>query len=436
MPAPHAPRSYETESLIFGAGGAGVEAGRVLADNGRSAIILEAGDGISGRIRTIAGIEHGAEFIHGLTDDFSERLNRYDLHADPYDLENAYVFAEGKLRPMNEMPASLTDIISVLRTKCGELIESGYNDTTTAAFFRDMMIKNPEWKPMERLIRRAIQNEYGAPLHELSLTGFKELSTYEEKNYRMREGYSELIERMAEGLDIRTSTPVLNVKWGESGVAAETPHGIFRAEKAIITVPLGVLQQGKPRFTPSLPEEKLQAITKLGSGRVWKIILECRERIWPKDMELLCSTTPSQTWWPGPVNNGQPPSMIALVGGKDVDNFEHSTQYAANVAVRDFERMLGRGASNVIENIDVIAWSDIPHIRMGYSFVPPFAPRARKTLAEPVEGKLFFAGEATSSRWPGTVHGALESGKRAAFEAMNVSMSPLSSSTDTPSAAA
>mgnify|MGYP006268404421 CR=1 FL=1 len=34
----------------------------------------------------------------------------------------------------------------------------------------------------------------------------------------------------------------------------------------------------------------------------------------------------------------------------------------------------------------------------------------RATLAEPINGRLFFAGEATSRQYPATVHGAFLSG--------------------------
>jgi monoamine oxidase len=41
---------------------------------------------------------------------------------------------------------------------------------------------------------------------------------------------------------------------------------------------------------------------------------------------------------------------------------------------------------------------------------------APKKLGEPIDDTLFFAGEATSSDFNGTVHGPFESGLRAARE--------------------
>jgi monoamine oxidase len=61
-------------------------------------------------------------------------------------------------------------------------------------------------------------------------------------------------------------------------------------------------------------------------------------------------------------------------------------------------------------------WSRDPFALCAYSCMPPGppGPAARGLLREPVAGRLLFAGEATSSGSPAMVHGALESGWRAA----------------------
>ena len=62
-------------------------------------------------------------------------------------------------------------------------------------------------------------------------------------------------------------------------------------------------------------------------------------------------------------------------------------------------------------------WSNDPFTRMAYSYVPVDQLETPRQLAEPVDNTLFFAGEATSlEAQNGTVHGALNSGLRAANE--------------------
>lgn len=56
-------------------------------------------------------------------------------------------------------------------------------------------------------------------------------------------------------------------------------------------------------------------------------------------------------------------------------------------------------------------WHNDPFFRGAYSYVPVDALPARRTMAEPAEDTLFFAGEATDFTGPGgTVHGAMASG--------------------------
>jgi len=67
------------------------------------------------------------------------------------------------------------------------------------------------------------------------------------------------------------------------------------------------------------------------------------------------------------------------------------------------------------------SWSTDPLTYGSYSFLGVGAlPAHRVALAEPVAQRIFFAGEATDSDNPATVHGALASGRRAAAQVLAV----------------
>lgn len=67
------------------------------------------------------------------------------------------------------------------------------------------------------------------------------------------------------------------------------------------------------------------------------------------------------------------------------------------------------------------SWSEDPYALGAFSFIGVGSnPEHRATLARPVSGRLFFAGEATSVNLPGTVAGALQSGLRAADEVLAI----------------
>ncbi|HEV2672572.1 MAG TPA: FAD-dependent oxidoreductase, partial [Gemmatimonadales bacterium] len=71
------------------------------------------------------------------------------------------------------------------------------------------------------------------------------------------------------------------------------------------------------------------------------------------------------------------------------------------------------------ENLDSWAshdWRADPFARGAYSYVGVGGSGAPRALGRPVDGTLFFAGEATNGEQIGTVAGALASGRRAARE--------------------
>jgi monoamine oxidase len=63
-------------------------------------------------------------------------------------------------------------------------------------------------------------------------------------------------------------------------------------------------------------------------------------------------------------------------------------------------------------------WQADPFARGAYSYVLVDGEGARQDLAAPLADTVFFAGEATSSDDSGTVAGALQTGERAAREAL------------------
>lgn len=67
-----------------------------------------------------------------------------------------------------------------------------------------------------------------------------------------------------------------------------------------------------------------------------------------------------------------------------------------------------------------INWGADPFARMGYSYNQVGSEKQRQVLAQPVEDKLFFAGEATHKIYPATVHGAMLSGVRVAKQINSV----------------
>jgi monoamine oxidase len=77
---------------------------------------------------------------------------------------------------------------------------------------------------------------------------------------------------------------------------------------------------------------------------------------------------------------------------------------------RELEEQLDASASH--------DWRADPFARGAYSYIGVGGSGAPRALARPVDGTLFFAGEATNGAEIGTVAGALSSGRRAAREVL------------------
>ena len=92
-----------------------------------------------------------------------------------------------------------------------------------------------------------------------------------------------------------------------------------------------------------------------------------------------------------------------------------------NQALDDLDAIFaGQASANFVEGF-IQDWTAEPYIRGTYSYPAPGSypnggPSMRETLAQPVGGELFFAGEATNNTAPSTVPGALQSGERASGE--------------------
>jgi monoamine oxidase len=63
-------------------------------------------------------------------------------------------------------------------------------------------------------------------------------------------------------------------------------------------------------------------------------------------------------------------------------------------------------------------WNADTFSRGAYAYLPVNGLDMQQELARPVQDTIFFAGEATSVGHIGTVHGAIESGQRAAKEVL------------------
>jgi monoamine oxidase len=231
---------------------------------------------------------------------------------------------------------------------------------------------------------------------------------------RVVDGFDRLMGHLAKGCTILMRRPVSAVHWSPRGVRVEADRD-YEARVAIVTLPLGVLQTGVPRFVPELPPAKREAITQLRMHPGMKVLLRFRQPLWPPSMTYLLLTEDVPVVWPP--RRGEP-VLTAFVMADRAAALRTPPGPVERVLTA-LGRAFGENLRRHLVASETVDWGEDPWTRGGYSSAPPGRTHLRQALAEPCS-PLLFAGEATDTISPGTVSGALRSGNRAAAEALHL----------------
>lgn len=420
---------HRERALVIGGGIAGLVAAWRLQQAGVEVEVLEARDRVGGRLWTASEygpfpVELGAEFIHGDRVITWRFLERYGLRAlDDPSQDRRYVGMKGRVFPSEDLSRPLGEGIFAPLARASEAwFAAGKPDTDLATALRwwaqeEGIDLTPQlWE----LWRTLASIGWSADLEEIGVYGDVE-ATYEGdgwRNWRIVEGQQALAERLAAelGTSVRLGCAVERIDWSEDSVCVVTTEGARRGDWAIVALPLGVLQSGAVEFVPGLPAELAEAIQRLSPGYSMKIVVEFTEDPWTPEIGCLFVTTPHGIWErPGLGFAAPEPVFSLLVGGSDARRLSAmGEEDAIREVVQALGAVLGQDLAGRIRQGRVVDWGRDPWCRGGYSFVPPSASGLRARFSEVVGGRLVFAGEHTSVERPSTVHGAIESGLRAA----------------------
>uniref|UniRef100_A0A670IFF3 L-amino-acid oxidase n=1 Tax=Podarcis muralis TaxID=64176 RepID=A0A670IFF3_PODMU len=242
----------------------------------------------------------------------------------------------------------------------------------------------------------------------------------------LNSGYSTIIEKMAEGLDIRLKVPVRSIDYtGEEVQVTATDGTLWKAQKVLVAVPLTILQKGAILFNPALSERKMKAINSLGAGVIEKIALQFPYRFWDSKIQGAdyFGHVPPSSSKRGlfSVFYDMDPQrkcsvLMSVVTGDAVATMKNldDKQVLQQCMIVLRELFKEQEVPDPVKYF-VTRWNKDPWIQMAYSFVKTGGSgEAYDILAEDIQGKIFFAGEATNRHFPQTVTGAYLSGVREA----------------------
>jgi monoamine oxidase len=198
----------------------------------------------------------------------------------------------------------------------------------------------------------------------------------------------------------------------------ETAGGVIDADAAIVTLPSAVLAAEQVLFSPALIE-KTEAAAGLPLGLADKLFLSLSDaEEFEADCRLFGHTDRSGTG----AYHFRPfgrPQIEAYFAGTLAAELEAAGEKAfVDFAIGELTGLLGSDFARRVSSLHLHRWGVDPFSRGSYSFALPGKADCRSVLAEPVEDRLFFAGEACSPSDFSTAHGAYLTGIAAADQAI------------------
>jgi monoamine oxidase len=210
------------------------------------------------------------------------------------------------------------------------------------------------------------------------------------------------------------STPIIAIRWRSGRVEIDCLQSsksiTLEASKAIITLPLGVLQSGDVQFDPE-PRDALNAANRMRTGEVHRVVMLFRQHFGAdinkitvpnevKNLSFLYSfeKIPPVWWTQHPERS---PMLTGWVGGRPAATLLHDrTAERGLCLLQELAEMFGVPRAKLqtlrVESLSH-DWSSDSFSRGPSSYVPAGAIDASEVMARPVEGALYLAGEHTDT---------------------------------------
>lgn len=443
---PALPEQYHHKKkvLVIGAGASGLAAARQLQNFGMQVVVLEARERIGGRVWDDQSlgvtVGRGAQIVNGcvnnpialMCEQLGIKMHKLGARCDLLQ-EGGEATDPAIDKRMDFHFNAILDVVSDWRkdksqhqdAPLGEKIQE-----VSKTFLQESGIHFSELE--EKVLQFHLSNlEYacGSTLDQVSARSWDHnefFAQFSGDHTLLTGGYSSLLKQLAEGLDIHLNTPVQTIDYSGDVVKVTTTSGSqFTAQRVLVTIPLTLLQKAIIQFFPALPERKLKAIHSLGTGVIEKIALQFPYRFWDRKVQGAdyFGHVP-----PSPENRGmfsvfydmdpkgkQSVLMSVITGEALATIRDLEDKQVADMCLKVLRELFQDQEVPEYQRFFVTHWSRDAWAQMSYSFVKTGGSgEAYDIIAEDVQGKVFFAGEATNRHFPQTVTGAYLSGVREA----------------------
>jgi monoamine oxidase len=431
--------------IIVGAGWAGLTLANALRNAGVDHVLLEGRSRIGGRAHTVdlAGvpIDLGCSWIHEPVDNpmtrFAEQAGVSRRNAD-IELDVATIRAYDAFA---DRDATLPEKLAAF----GHALNFGDNEASaiSAELGPNASVRDGAQLYLDRQgLQGTARRHAEFVIHLIAESGdnfeWERISLDYWANYESpytgvgqgefpAGGYRPLIEAMAGGTRVRLRHRVDAIERHRSGVVVHCTAAGPRPRRrrlhgshVVVTVPLGVLKHRSIAFEPRLPKRKRRAIRRVGFGAFEKVAMVFDEPFWSDatHTHMLFMSDHAELELPLWLDLNEisgAPGLVAIGGGRCARQlYALEPRDRLALALTRMTEILGRDVPQPVawRSTD---WHGSRFTRGAYSTVLVGSDLAElDTLAQPVGGRVLFAGEATSSARPGYSDGAMTSGIREA----------------------
>jgi monoamine oxidase len=400
--------------VIIGAGAAGIAAGMRLRERGVQPLILEARSRVGGRAYTDVStlgvpVDMGCGWLH------SADLNPWTAYArangfDVIERDPVWRRRIGmRLTTLEEQEAWMTawernEALIAASVKSGR--DLAVSD----------VVPNDEFRPIWDAVMTWLMGNESDQVSCLDFDRYEDSN----RNWPVRQGLGAVIAHGARELDVRLETKVTEIDWSGPNLVIKTSRGAIECDQVIITVPTTVLASDAIRFTPSLPDAYQEAFDGIPLGVANKVFFTMEEGALPYEgtTNFIGTDETSRTGSYAVRPNGSD-ALLAYFGGSLARELEMRGEL--EVFARDeLKSIFGADFVRKIRASMSSSWVSDPLSMGSYSAALPGKAHLREQLNRPVADRIYFAGEASSVKHFGTVHGAWHSAVAATEKALGL----------------
>ena len=410
--------SSEPDVIIIGAGASGLSAARELTRLGLTYQVIEGSHRIGGRayseeIAPGVWFDLGCSYLHhaetnpfvAIADELGVKLGKD--HGDIFEDSQKGFYKNGLALNPGEREAYVN-----YRLECFAAINAAADRSEDVAI-ADLVDLESEYALS---FMHDMAELCAGDIDEVSCKDFA--SDNGGSDYPVLNGYGNLVAAWGSDIPVSLNTRVERIEWSGKDARVETARGTLRGRAVVSTVSTGILATGDIEFVPGLPDWKMEAVLGLPTGTENKICLHFDQDVFGTEGRGF-----HNTWNDAGDACGFEASVmgqntaIAFTGGRHAIWLEKQGQQAGHdFAVDRVAEAFGNDIRKHVTRSIVTAWTTEPWTRGSYSCALPGQAHQRVELARPLDGRLFFAGEATNVGAQATCHGAFLSGLRAAQE--------------------